>query len=312
MLWCMATLDDTVDALAGGQHGMFTTAQARRLGVSGLVLERWVREGLLRHPCRGLYGVVAQVDEDEAAWHLHLCAGARLLYSDAVLTGVSAVLAHGLPVWGADLARPTFRRPVDRAASVRAFRVRPAPASEDLPASVTTEWGSADPPAAAVVQLALDAGMMSGVVSADAALHRGLATDQDLGDAVERVASWPHSSRAVAMLSHVDARSESVGETRLRVDLNVHGIESLSQVEIHDRFGHLVGRVDLLVGGKVVVEFDGKVKYADGDPRTLWAEKRREDRLRELGYTVVRITWADLETPGRAVAKVRRALAAAA
>ncbi|MFW5472506.1 hypothetical protein ACOCJ5_04280 [Knoellia sp. CPCC 206450] len=84
-------------------------------------------------------------------------------------------------------------------------------------------------------------------------------------------------------------------------------------MEVRDAFGRLVGRVDFLVEGtSVIVEFDGRVKFAAGDPAVLWAEKRREDELRALGYVVVRITWADLQVPGQVAAKVRRALAAAA
>jgi very-short-patch-repair endonuclease len=84
------------------------------------------------------------------------------------------------------------------------------------------------------------------------------------------------------------------------------------QVTITDRRGEFVARVDFLVdGANVVVEFDGKVKYAAGDPAVLWDEKRREDRLRRLGYVVVRITWADLERPGAVAAAVRAALRAA-
>jgi very-short-patch-repair endonuclease len=74
----------------------------------------------------------------------------------------------------------------------------------------------------------------------------------------------------------------------------------------------LVGRVDFILRGtKVIIEVDGKVKYASGDPEVLWREKKREDALRALGYIVVRITWADLERPGAVVAKLRTALAAA-
>jgi very-short-patch-repair endonuclease len=81
------------------------------------------------------------------------------------------------------------------------------------------------------------------------------------------------------------------------------------QVPIVDERGDFVARVDFLVNGtKVVVEFDGKVKYAAGDPKVLWLEKRREDRLRRLGYVVVRITWAQLERPGAVAAAVRAAL----
>lgn len=61
-----------------------------------------------------------------------------------------------------------------------------------------------------------------------------------------------------------------------------------------------------------LLQVDGKVKFASGDPDVLWAEKRREDQLRAMGYTVVRITWAGLETRGKVAAKVRRAMLAAA
>ena len=67
------------------------------------------------------------------------------------------------------------------------------------------------------------------------------------------------------------------------------------------RHAGVVGaRVDLLVGDRVVVEFDGLVKYEGAEGRAaLAAEKRREDWLRSLGYEVVRLTWADLDRPRR-------------
>jgi very-short-patch-repair endonuclease len=307
------TVDPALRALAAGQRGMFTVAQARLLGVSALVLERLAREAQVLHPGRGLYAVVEDVDQAPEAWHRHLCVGAHLLYDDASLTSASAVLAHDLPVWGADLQRPDLHRPVDRAVGVRAFRVRPRPTNPKRPGLVTTELGAADEVATALVQLALDHGPVAGTVSADNALHRGLVTLDQLTAAGELVSSWPRSSRVRSMLAFVDGRSESVGETRCRIDLAAHGIRLVPQVPVHEQDGRLVGRVDFVVEGrKVIVEFDGRLKYADGDASTLWDEKRREDRLRALGYTVVRITWADLQRPGAAFAKVRRALALAA
>jgi hypothetical protein len=51
------------------------------------------------------------------------------------------------------------------------------------------------------------------------------------------------------------------------------------------------------------------VKYrGDGGADALLAEKRREDRLRELGYEVVRVTWDELAQPERIHARVRAAL----
>ena len=153
---------------------------------------------------------------------------------------------------------------------------------------------------------------MPGVVASDHGLREGLFDRSDLEAAAAQVRGWPRSGRVQAMLPLVDARSESPGESRLRVHLQVAGISVVPQVVIWDEEGEFVARVDFVVEGtKVVVEFDGKVKYRDGDGDTLFLEKRREDRLRRLGYTVVRVTWADLARPDRVIAWIRRAASAA-
>jgi very-short-patch-repair endonuclease len=300
-------LDAELLAVATGQHGMLTTLQAKAAGLSPPVLVALVKAGVLRHPGRGLYAVEALAETDPEQWHRQLCAGAFLLYPDAVLVGTTAVLAHGIPVWGAPLEVPTITRPIKRAGGVGAFWVRPARG-----AVVDSEWGPASTPAEAVVQHAIDRGIIPGVVSADAALRAGTVTDTQLADAVARVRMWPRASRAASMLSFVDGRRESVGESRCGVAMAMAGIDVTPQVQISDDDGDVVARVDFLVTGtNVIVEFDGRVKYASGDSDVLWKEKRREDRLRRLGYVVVRLTWADLERPGAVAAAVRRALRAA-
>jgi hypothetical protein len=53
----------------------------------------------------------------------------------------------------------------------------------------------------------------------------------------------------------------------------------------------------------VLGEFDGKGKYlrdlrpGEGPGEALFREKLREDRLRDLGWVVVRLVWSDLFTP---------------
>jgi very-short-patch-repair endonuclease len=298
-------LDAALVATARSQHGMITTAQATRAGLSAAALVALVKTGVLRHPGRGLYAVGALVEPGAEGWHRQLCAGAFLLYPDAVLAGTSALLAHGVTVWGAPLGAPSILRPVKRAGGMGAFWVRPARGE-----SVETDWGPASPLAPALVQHAVDHGIVTGVVSADAALRKAAVTIDQLGAELEAVATWPHSSRAASMLKLVDGRRESVGESRCGVALAMAGIEVTPQVPILDARGDFVARVDFLVDGtRVIIEFDGKVKYAAGDPKVLWDEKRREDRLRRLGYLVVRITWAQLERPGAVAAAVRAALA---
>jgi hypothetical protein len=60
----------------------------------------------------------------------------------------------------------------------------------------------------------------------------------------------------------------------------------------------------------LLVEFDGRQKYAQA--QDLWDEKRREDRIRSMGWEVVRLTRADLRDPATVRRRIERALARAA
>lgn len=300
--------------LAAQQAGVVVTSQATRLGYGRAALQEAVSRRELIHLGRSIYalpeGVDARARPGEQAEQRHrlLCRGLLLVYSDAVLAGRSAVLARGLPVWSTDLGQARLERPVEHQVQTQVARVRPRSGTE----VETSELGPCVPVATAVVQLATDDGMPAGVVAADAALHLDLTTADELELAVERVRGTSRSSAAVAMPSHVDGRSESPGETRLRVLCSAWGVRVVPQVAIVDGRGRQVARVDLLVDGtRVVLEFDGAVKYADGGLPALMAEKRREDRLRALGYTVVRVTWADLDRPATLLGRIRRALALA-
>jgi hypothetical protein len=93
--------------------------------------------------------------------------------------------------------------------------------------------------------------------------------------------------------------SDSPYESLARVAIHELGFEPpLLQVELRDAEGRIVP--DFLWPGVAAAEFDGRVKYTRdeytaGDPsRVVWAEKRREDRLRRMVPTVVRIVADDL------------------
>jgi very-short-patch-repair endonuclease len=83
-------------------------------------------------------------------------------------------------------------------------------------------------------------------------------------------------------------------------------------VPIYDRTG-MIGIVDFLFEmQRTIVEVDGRAKYRN-DPDSLFQEKLREDRLREAGFEVTRLIWAELVGPPRAVAhKIRAAFTRAA
>ena len=80
--------------------------------------------------------------------------------------------------------------------------------------------------------------------------------------------------------------------------------------------GELLGVVDFVWPAyATVAEFDGRLKYAGSDSERddrLWREKQREDRIREAGYEVVRLTWEQVTSAPREVAqRVRAAFARA-
>ena len=110
----------------------------------------------------------------------------------------------------------------------------------------------------------------------------------------------------------VRAGAQTPLESISRYRLVMAGLpEPALQVRFDDRTG-LIGYVDMwwpTLG--VIGEADGLVKYTDRD--TLVAEKHREDRLRRLGFIVVRWTWREImDTPHIVAQRIWEAAAVSA
>lgn len=136
------------------------------------------------------------------------------------------------------------------------------------------------------------------VVVVDAVLRRGVEVEQ-----VSRHLWGRGCGRARAAVRRADGRSGSSGETVARLAFEDAGLRVVPQVRIPG-----VGRVDLLVEGRVVVEVDGFAYHSDA--KQFAADRRRDARLVELGYRVLRFTWLDVvRDPAQMVAVVRRVLA---
>ncbi len=122
------------------------------------------------------------------------------------------------------------------------------------------------------------------VAVCDSALRRGLLTAEDLSAAVGHLGRGDPRARLAA---HADARSDSLLESVVRVELRLRGLPVRVQVA-HEG----VGRVDLLVGGWLVVELDGFAFHAD---RAGFREDRRRDvELARRGRVVLRFTYEDV------------------
>jgi very-short-patch-repair endonuclease len=147
---------------------------------------------------------------------------------------------------------------------------------------------------------------LTALVAADAALHRTVITPLGLSTAVASFAGHAGIGEVRAVLTHADGRIESVGESLLAHTLRLLGIAFTPQVRVATDSG--LFRADFAVDGtRVLVEFDGKVKY--DRPRALFDEKQREDALRREGWVVVRFVWADLRHPARLARRIDEAVA---
>lgn len=234
----------------------------------------------------------------------------------SVFSHVTAALIHGWPLVG---DAPDRVHVVDPAVSViqhRAGLIRhpsgPTPrtaatAFDGVPVTAPLDTAAAlittGSPHVAAVAVAVDAGIRQGVLTLDD-LRR-----------VAPVRPARGSVHAETVLSALDARHESVGESFAAIRFVQVGLPSCEpQVEFRHRDG-TVDRVDFWFPSLgVVVEFDGRQKYVDPsmlqgrDPAdVLWAEKRREDRLRALPAVraVIRVTWWHLVEPDRLLALFR-------
>lgn len=306
-----------VDVPILDETGSVLRRELLEFGLTTDEVERMLARGVLVRVRRGAY---ARADSWSALSpeQRHLLAARAVLRAvprPAVLSHVSAAVAHGLPVWGADLSKIHIVRTSRRqSARVEAGVVHHAC---QLPAEhrTTVDGIPVTTVARTVVDHARSVRFEAGVVTADAALHAGSTNEQELKETALWQADWPGSRSAIRVVTFADAASESVGESRGRVKISSVGLpEPELQVDICDERGVLVARADYLFRAqRTIGEFDGRIKYRTETAgpnleEVLWREKLREDALRALGYEVVRFTWADLE---RAPSEFRRRFLAA-
>jgi hypothetical protein len=158
------------------------------------------------------------------------------------------------------------------------------------------------------------------VALGDQALRHGTPVDE-IEQVLGSMLGWPGIGGARRAAALLDPRSESAGESLSRVLLVQAGLARTElQLPVVGTDGDLVGRVDFAwPEHRTIGEFDGREKYGRGtrdglaerDQRgwedVVWAEKVREDLLRDLGWFVVRWTWDDLWRPGLVATRVQRA-----
>ncbi|MFI5692007.1 type IV toxin-antitoxin system AbiEi family antitoxin domain-containing protein [Kribbella sp. NPDC051586] len=303
--------------VAARQGGVFGRNQALACGYTPQEVRDRTRAGQWERIRYGQYAEAVDLS-GLPVWHAQLVRYRRLVHAvmnslrpgSVAVSHQSALVLHALPIWGLDLSevhvtRLDARRHTGRVADIRYHR-------GGLTADDLTELDGlvATRLARSVLETACTASFEAAVVVTDAALRDHGIGEDELLRLLKVTEFWPGSPTARAAISFSDARSESVGESRLRVLMHNHGLPApVPQFVFEDSQG-FIGRVDFAFPEyETVVEFDGLTKYSGGTPDALIREKAREDRLRGLGLQVVRTIWADLDHPARTAAQIRGAFA---
>jgi hypothetical protein len=298
-------MNDLLIARMGAQFGAFTTADAHACGHDSQSLHRLLTSGDIVRVGPRAY-VDGRLHRGSTSQQRHALAARAIVRSfegRAAASHYSALALMKLPVYGAPLSTTHVARAVGQQSRRRgALAVHRAYGPGAL---CTIGQTLSVVPALAVIGNAMACGIESGVVAADAALSTAKTTPDELAHWIERLSHRPLLERARQAVQLADARSESPGESRTRVILTGLGYTDIEpQARVTDG-GRIVARVDLMVRGVLVVEFDGAVKYEGAQGReALVAEKKREDLLRQLGHGIVRLVWSDLTVPARVQAKM--------
>ena len=314
------SLRDSVRLLAAMQGRVFRREDLSTWGHDATVVQAMVRKG---HWRKIRYGIYADTDDlrssegDARLMHAMECAAAvKALRLPAFVFGPSAALLHQLPLQNglADnphLVRYPYRdiRVLNRSTKRSESLPDVSVVSHELHPAQLTAWEGipiVGRPLAAV-SAACYARPDWAVGLLDAVLWDGSATRESLN---EIIGEWPllrgiGTVRRAIELARPGA--QTILETLSRVRLVRAGLEDPAlQREFRDEVG-LIGYADMFWESLGVIgEADGQMKY---ETRVdIFNEKLREDRLRALGYIVVRWTWDDVMADPKAVA--RRILAA--
>jgi hypothetical protein len=302
---------DMITTLLSVRDGVVTGTELRRAGLSDQEVRAAVSAGRLHALRRSTY-VDAHRWHGLATWERHDLRGRAVLHAldpagagRFALSHHSALAVQGVSHHGTDDLVHVVRTDGGRGRRAGILLVHEAVAPDQVRA--TPSGVHVVRPALACLQVAVRYGVPAGLVSADSALHARLVTADDLAVAGRSITSRNGRRALAATLERATGLHESVGETLSSELMRALGLpEPERQVLIRDPSGSAVGRVDFLFRSRrTIVEFDGLLKYTS--PEVLRREKLREDRLRALGYEVVRLTWADLADPVR----VHRLLTAA-
>jgi hypothetical protein len=284
-------------------------------GYSTSEIRSRLRAGELLRLRRGAYAprsALAGRPEDQHV--LQVRAAVREVAPGSVISHVSAAAMWGLPVWDVPMDRVHItrgRRSGARIAPRLHLHAAPLDATEvvDIGGITITSVGRT------LTDVGRTVGFEQAVVIADAALHRDLITPEQMVAALDAAGRRPGVPQARRALAFARKGSHSVGESRSRVAMLRAGLPApVLQWEVISSDGLVLGHADFGWPQYATFgEFDGREKYgrllrpgqSPGD--AVYAEKVREDAMRDEDLRAVRWGWRDLDPFDSVAARLWRA-----
>lgn len=293
--------------------GFFTRAEALAAGCTVNDIRTAVRLGEWRRLRKGAYVFAddwASLDDPTRHW-LRTRAAVRALGDDVAVSHASGVVAHAVDDWRLDLTRIHVTRLDGRSGRIIGDVVQHERGRGDLEIRDIAGIRVLAPQ-----RCVLEAAVHLDPEAAFCLLESGLRSRRfdraDLEVAYAAMHARHRMGRLQPLVAMAGSRSGSVAESRGSWIFDQAGLPPPEQQwEVVRTDGSLAGVVDWVWHEwRLIVEFDGKVKYSGEFGRTgvdaLFAEKKREDEIRELtGYRFLRLTWEDLDHPARIIARIR-------
>lgn len=264
----------------------FDKRQAGEAGLSRHRLGKLVRLGLVVQPFYGVYlDALASEDQD-----CRVACVARVLPVGGVVCRRTAAWLHGIDTFGPGDDRGTVplecavvagRMPLRR----RGLLSYATPLADE---DVTEVSGvPLTTPTKTAVDLARWLPPHMGLAVVDSMLGRGLVERVRLVAQVERFTGGRWVGRARRTVDLADPRSESYGESWLRLRVVDAGFPMPEpQVVVTDDAGAFIARVDLADRRRrLAIEYDGQEHHSSDDDRRH--DDHRRDGLRQVGWRVL-------------------------
>lgn len=276
----------------------FTWHEALRAGMSRHLLDRLVKEGVLRIPLRGAYLSTAVPDTlDNRARCLAKVAGRHVVVVDRTAAWI----------WGVDsfhLNDQSGAVPIDAFSLRGRPRVRRGGVHGGTRTLVRQDFVRVEEvhvtsPVRTALDLACGLSRYEAVAVLDALMRVQGLTRQDLLLQLPRFRGRRGVIQAREVVQLVDPRAESQGESFTRVVIIDEGFPTPDlQVWAYDEHGNPVYRLDHAYEElKIAVEYDGEEHHTSDDDRRHDEERRAW--LRANGWIIIVVTKRDLAVHSR-------------